>query len=229
MDGDVDEDDGDGHLGGLEHPERERRPVGPHPGADPMAALRRSRGSRARRGGSGRLAAGPSARSLDAGGAGGGGLTAAGGGGLGTDLAVPSSEAPSSRPFLNSFWAEPRERASLGIWVEPNRTRTTTTRMMMPSTPKISAGAEMHGGVSFVGYCTRLDLSDPARCARRDRTVFDAVAPGGWPQPARNTPRHEGRHRGQGADGPPDGHGPPSRWPAGGGRRPPRRRPPRRS
>src|SRR5262249_2030891 len=48
-----------------------------------------------------------------------------------------SSLAPSSRPFLNSRWAEPRPRASFGSCEPPNNTRM-TTRTIRSSGPKIS-------------------------------------------------------------------------------------------
>src|ERR1019366_6594501 len=63
-----------------------------------------------------------------------------------------ASDDPSSRPFLNSFCAEPSERASFGICVLPNSTSTTTTRMMIPSTPNISAGSPIGTWISFVGF-----------------------------------------------------------------------------
>jgi NAD(P)-dependent dehydrogenase (short-subunit alcohol dehydrogenase family) len=76
-----------------------------------------------------------------------------------------SSTAPSSRPFLNSRWAEPRPRASFGSCEPPNSTRM-TARTIRSSGPKISA--------SMVS-----SLPTEAALLFSSLVLFGAAAPGG--------------------------------------------------
>ena len=174
MDREVDEDEGHDELDDLQHPEAEA--IGTARSVTAVgqdADLRRSSSvigccSRLGR----RDPAGPSTLTCDGGGGVAGAVDGGGRGGLGHGGGGVGGRPrrPSSSPFLNSFWAEPSDRASLGIWVEPNRTSTTTTRTMMPSTPKISAGGPKCTCVSLVELLTtRLDLSVTVRCAAAGR------------------------------------------------------------
>ena len=54
------------------------------------------------------------------------------------EAAAEESFLASPNPFSNSFFAEPRLRASLGIAVPPNSRATTAMRTMNPSIPNIS-------------------------------------------------------------------------------------------
>ena len=57
-------------------------------------------------------------------------------GGSGSLDSGSSSGAPSSSPFLNSFWACPMDRANFGIWVPPKMTRTTIRMMTSSGAPR---------------------------------------------------------------------------------------------
>jgi hypothetical protein len=65
---------------------------------------------------------------------------------------LASSGSP-SEPFLNSFWAWPSERASLGNWVLPNK-RSAIAKMIRSSWPPSAAARVMRPSVPTSGAGT---------------------------------------------------------------------------
>ena len=141
----------------------------------------------------------------------------------GLGLSVPSSDPPSSRPFLNSFLGRserPGQLRDLG-GAEQNECNNNQDDDALFA-EEVGWRAEMHGNVSLVGCATRLDLSGPGRCAGVPQLFGTAPGPDGHlNRPGRLPGR--GRPPRPGPRPHPRWRFPSWSWPADGGRHPLRR------